>query len=567
MKLSLLLDYARPYRAMLVLAGFLMLLESLAALGIPWLGGRFAGDLLSTVALPQVGILSLLLVLFAVQAALRFATTALTGRTAEHIAADLRTRIHEHLQSLPLAFFQQHRRGDLLALLTHEVNQFSHFVSGTLLGVVPTLITLTGAIVLMFMLDPMLALLVTLMVPLFWLVLKLVGRRLRPLAIELQQTHADNVVMLDENLQLLPDIKAYATEALQAKRYRTQVVKLRDLAIRQTLIQAQLEPLLQFIGAAAVVLLLSLGGTRLSTQDMTPVTLITFLLYAALLTRPVGALAAVYGQVLMASATLTRMQTAFGEQPEARQGVALDDVRGDMEFRDVGFAYPGRAQLIDRLQLHIKAGETVAIVGANGCGKSTLIQLLLRLHLPDTGRILLDGHDTSTVALDSLRRQIGLVSQQVSLFNATVADNIGFARADATADDIEQAARMAQAHEFISQLPQGYATMIGDNGIRLSGGQRQRLALARALLKKAPILVLDEATAMFDPAGEHALLERFKSVLAHHTVILVTHRPASLALADRILLLRDGRLHSVPNGTMVDEQLADAAPPYNVDSQ
>jgi ABC-type multidrug transport system fused ATPase/permease subunit len=220
-------------------------------------------------------------------------------------------------------------------------------------------------------------------------------------------------------------------------------------------------------------------------------------------------------------------------------------VAGEIALSDLHFAYPGREPVLRGLSLHIRAGETVALTGANGAGKSTLVQLLMRLVVPAQGTVRIDGHDIAGVSLESLRRQIGVVPQQVLLFNGTVFDNIAWGLPGASAEAVEAAARKAQAHGFINRLPQGYQTLIGDQGVRLSGGQRQRLALARALLKDPPILVLDEATAMFDPEAERSFVAESHDALARRTVILITHRPASLALADRVLLMEGGVLRDV----------------------
>jgi subfamily B ATP-binding cassette protein MsbA len=221
---------------------------------------------------------------------------------------------------------------------------------------------------------------------------------------------------------------------------------------------------------------------------------------------------------------------------------SLAAVKGEIEFRAVGFAYGGRPPALAGVDLRIAAGETVAVVGPNGAGKSTLAHLLMRLHEPSSGRILIDGIDIAGVSLASLRSQIGVVPQHVLLFNATVRDNIAYGRPEPSQTEIEAAARAARAHDFIAALPQGYDTLIGDRGVRLSGGQQQRIALARALLKDPPILILDEATAMFDPQGEAEFLAACQDTLRRRTVLLITHRPASLAAADRVVHMEGGRI-------------------------
>jgi subfamily B ATP-binding cassette protein MsbA len=511
-----LLAIAAPQRMALALSGPLMLCESAAALLVPWAGGLLTEAMLRPAGVAPVGlapsavgiVLSGMLGLFALQALLKFGNTYILGNAADKIVSELKIRLYDHLQALPLVYYHERRLGDTLALLTNDVYVLGGFISGTALALAPLLFTAAGAVILMFRIRPALALLAVIVIPLFYLLEKIFGRRMRPLAAQLQQEQAGAIAIAQENLGMLPAIKTFTREQQESTRYRAQIDRIFRLNAKQRGIYAALEPLAQLIAAVGIVLVLAVASADLGEGKLLPSQLVSFLLYAALLTRPVAGLADVYGQTQMARGAFTRLRQAMDEpaEPAAHVGMALPAVKGAIEFRGVGFAYPGWPATLEQLDLRVAAGETIAIVGPNGAGKSTLGHLLMRLHEPSAGQILIDGIDTASVSLASLRRQIGVVPQHVLLFNATVRDNIAYGRPESGHAEIETAAMAARAQAFIASLPQGYDTLVGDRGVRLSGGQQQRLALARALLKDPPILILDEATAMFDPQGEAEFL-------------------------------------------------------------
>ena len=340
---------------------------------------------------------------------------------------------------------------------------------------------------------------------------------------------------------MLPAIKSFTREGHEQARFNRANSQLLGLSRQQLRVQAMLSPTIGLLGGLGLIALLWMGSTRIESGQLAPAEMVSLLLYAVLLITPLRTFANVYGQVQRTQGSAERIIEFFGEQPEPKDdsGRPLEQPRGHIQFENISFAYPGRANVLDGFTLEIKPGETLAFTGPNGAGKTTCAHLLMRLIDPDKGRIMIDGNDIREVTLSSLRSNIGLVAQNVLLLNATVAENIAYGRPDAAPEEIEWAARSAHAHQFISELPRGYDTVIGDQGVRLSGGQRQRISLARTLLKDPPILILDEATAMFDPEGEKTFVDQYQRSLQKKTVILITHRPASLALADRVIQLGD----------------------------
>lgn len=533
---------ALPHHWSLMAACALMLLQGGVSLTVPWLAGQLTLTLLGeagSVFPASDWIFGLMVLVFACQALLSIGTANILARAGEHVVSSLRIRLHDHLQSLPLAYHHERRRGDVLSLLTRDVDIIGGYITGTLVAVVPMALTFLGAWILMLGIDWSLACLAGALVPVFIVTAKLLARRIRPLSRELSEAQADTISAADENLALLPVVKAFTRERESAERYAAGSRRVVALGRRLQLILGTLQPIMAFLAASGMVLLLWLASTALP-----PDALVSFFLYGLLLARPMSGLAATWGDTQHARASMERLNEVFAVQPEplAMDAHALPRVKGAIEFAGVSFGYGDRGLVIEDLDLTIAAGETVALIGANGAGKSSLVGLLLRFFDPRAGRVRIDGTDISHVSLRSLREQIGLVPQNILLLNGTIRDNIAFGSREPDLSRVRIAAELACANDFIRSLPDGYDTPIGERGLKLSGGQQQRIALARALYKDPPILVLDEATAMFDPEGESSFLARARDVFADRTVVLITHQAASLAVADRVLRLDGGRV-------------------------
>ena len=544
MRYTSLLRVITPPTGTLAVIVLLMLIDSAAALAQPWLAGQVTGTLLGTDTSGLSVLLLAWLGLAASKSLLTFFSGYLVGATGEEMSARLRTRIYEHLQILPMDYFHGRQQGETLALLTRDAEIIAYFITSTLVQLLPLMITFFGAFIMMALIDPLIAGLTLLLMPLYYLAMKLIGRGIRPLSTDWVNAWSKMYAFAEENLGMLAAIKAFTRETFESGRFARKNETLRRLSTRQLRIQSALTSSVAFLATAGLLLLVWLGAGQMQQGTLDAAELVSLLLYAMLMTRPISGLAGVYGEVQRTRGAAERLLDCFARRPEpdstSQRGLAV--AGGAIVFEDVSFAYAGRAPAVRDIRLEIAAGETVGIIGPNGAGKSTLAWLLMRFAEPDRGRILIDGMDISRVSLHSLRGQIGLVPQHTLLLNASVAENIAYGLPGAEMSAIRAAAVAARADAFIRALPEAYDTLIGDQGVRLSGGQRQRISLARTLLKDPPIIVLDEATSMFDPQGEKDFLAECADILAGKTVLMITHRPVALSIADRVVELHDGQI-------------------------
>lgn len=528
---------------------FFLTISSAATLTLP-AAARFMIDRGFGQTDPQLlnaGFMGLFVVamVMAAAGALRYFCITLLG---ERVAAKLRTRLYAHLLTLDQAFFERTRSGELVSRLAADTELVQTVVGSTLSLSLRSLLMLVGSTVMLIVTSPRLAGLTALVIPAVILPIVVLGRRVEKLSRESQDGIADASAVASESINAIHTVQAYTREPRERERYSNAVWLALKTAGHRIATTAWLTALVILLGFGAITLVLWAGAHAVLAGEMNAGVLAQFVLYAVVAAGSVGGLTEVWGELLRCAGALGRISELLDTRAEIRspgQPIPLPrPLRGSIRIEQVGFHYPsrpGQAALHD-FSLSIEAGETVALVGPSGAGKSTLFQLLQRFHDPQSGRITLDGEDLRSLDLAELRNAFALVPQDPVLFGASAADNIRFGRLDADDGAIEVAARAAEAHEFLRELPQGYDTYLGERGVRLSGGQQQRIAIARALLRDAPVLLLDEATSSLDAQSEHLIQQALTRLIANRTTLVIAHRLSTVQKADRIVVLERGRI-------------------------
>ena len=556
-----LLGFLRPYRrtviASLVFASLAMVMTVL----IPWLVGQTVNAIENhdksqilpyVLAIGGAGLLRL---------GLTVIRRLIAGKVSVNVEFDLRERMYRHLQSLELGFFDSQQTGQLMSRATIDLQSIRFFLGYGLIFLTQNALTLALASVVMFTIKPDLAALSLAPVPFVVLSAMRYNRRSRPAVQEISQRLAELTAEVEESISGVRIVKAFAREEHMLGRFRRSVLRVFDQNIYSTRLQAFYSPLLGFLPSLGLAVVLLVGGREVINGGLSLGDFAAFYTYLIMLTGPMRMLGVSLGMAQRAVASGNRVFEILDREPRiesAPDAPPLPDGPGAVELRDVSLAYNGGAPALEDAELKVSAGQTVALVGPSGSGKTSLVALLARLYDPTRGSVLVDGADLRTVDVRSLRSQIAFVADDSFLFSASVAENMAYAHPEATQEEIETAARRAQAHGFIENLPDGYATLVGERGLTLSGGQRQRIAIARALLADPRILILDDATSSVDARTEAAIKRGLREVMAGRTTFIVAHRMSTISLADEIVVMDAGTI--VDRGS--HEELLERCPLY-----
>jgi len=543
--------YIKPYLRRMALAAVLMAAVAATNLGLLWIVRDVVNAFLHKpdAAALNAAVLSLV-GLFIVQGLLTMGHSYLVAYIGQRVVADFRIRLFKHLQILSVSFFAKRRTGELISRLTNDVAVIQDIGTNVPIDMAKQLVTLVGGISILFYLNWRLCLLILSVIPVIVFIGTFFGRKLKRLSTTIQDRTADTTTVIEEAVSGIRIVKSFVAESHEEGRYIQQLNQMVATALSRARILAVFIPLITIVTFGAAAGILWYGGRQVMFGAITPGDLIAFILYAGILIGPFGSFAHLVSKIKEAQGATQRVFEILDTQPEVADipdAPEMPRIDGRVAFHQVSFQYTPEIRVLKEISFEVQPGEMVALVGPSGAGKSTLIQLLHRFYDPTDGRIEIDGIDIKTVRRASLYRQIGLVPQETILFGGSIRENIRYGKLTATDDEIIEAAKSANAHDFISGFPKGYDTIVGEKGINLSGGQRQRIAIARAILKAPRLLILDEATSSLDNESEAAIQDALDRLMKGRTTFVIAHRLTTIQKADRIFVMDKGRI--VEEGT------------------
>jgi subfamily B ATP-binding cassette protein MsbA len=545
-----LLPLMRPYLPVLLLGAGLAVVVAAMEGAIAWLVKPALDDIFIRRDQAMLTLIPLLLLgAYLAKGAARYGQSYLMAAVGERVVATLRHRLYTHIQGMPLSFFADLHSAELMSRVVTDVNRLARVSSTVLVMAFRQIAMVVALLSVMLVREWRLALIAVLVFPFVGVAVRSIGRRLYRINKRSQEKVAELNVLLHEAFSGMKIVKAFGREAHEAERFDRVNRRLLDLALKDHRTDEVTEPLMEVLAAFGIMCALWYGGHQVIAGAMTPGDFFSVTAALALIYGPVRQLSRIMNTIQQSTSSVERVfeildtPPAIADRPGA---LTLSGFTSALCFEGVSFRYPGSPDLTLRdITLDIRCGEVVAFVGMSGAGKSTLIDLVPRFHDVTAGRITVDGHDVRDVTQASLRAQIAVVTQETFLFSDSIHYNIAYGRPGATPDEVARAARQAHAEEFILACPEGYATLVGERGVRLSGGQRQRLAIARAFLKDPPILILDEATSDLDAESEFMVQQALSDLMHGRTVLVIAHRLATVRNADRIVVVHEGRLAEI----------------------
>ncbi len=542
---------SKPYRARFYIATALVLIASGVWLSVP-LGLRELLDAVfeqgddSLLNLLAIG----LFILFIVQAAFSFAGNYHLEWVGERVITDLRKKVYEHLHRLGFRFFAERRLGEITSRLTNDVGSIRTALTDSLPQLLTISFSLIGSISLMVVLNWRLSAVIFATVPVVTVATRYFGQKIRKLSRSIQDELADSTAVAEDALGAVRLVKAFVREDYEVSRYSNAIEKLFKTARRKVVLTQLFWSGVGIMFLSTLVIIFWYGGKEVLADRLTAGDLVAFIIYALNISRSISQSSRLYTAVNTAAGASERIFELLEEIPEIKDSEHaknLETIEGNISIKNLTFSYEDSRTILDHINVEVEAGQTIALVGPSGAGKTTLLNLIPRFYDPRDGAILVDGHDIREIKYKSLRNHISIVPQEVHLFGTSIKDNIRYGKQDATDDDIVEAAKDANAHEFISEIPEGYDALIGEKGVKLSGGQRQRLAIARAILKNPEILLLDEATSSLDSESEAQVQDALYRLMEGRTTFVIAHRLSTVQHADRILVLDKGKI--VEDGT------------------